>query len=103
MEDRDADLSPCNFATTRCPAERSSFISLQFRDHPFDSLNSVVLSPLNFATHETQDPFATPQKPQKILRVCFLTLVDVSDISIFFRSGLGEKGGGLRRWPGGRS
>ena len=28
MEDRDADLSPCNFATTHASAERRSFISL---------------------------------------------------------------------------
>ena len=56
-----ADLSPCNFATTHFPAKRSSFISLLLRDHPFDSLHSEVLSPLNFATHEMEDPFATPQ------------------------------------------
>ena len=62
MEDWGTDLSPRNFATTHFPAERSSFITLELRDHPFDSLNSEVLSPLNFATHETEDPFATPQK-----------------------------------------
>ena len=51
MEDWGADLSPCNFATTHFPAERSSFIT---RDHQFDSLHSEFLSPLNFATHETE-------------------------------------------------
>ena len=60
MSDWDADLSPCNFATTHFPAERSSLISLQLRDHPFDSLHFACLSPFNFATHETEDPFATP-------------------------------------------
>ena len=32
MEDWDADLSPCNFATTKFPAERSSFITLYIGD-----------------------------------------------------------------------
>ena len=40
MEDWGADLSPCDFATTHFPAERSSFITLKLRDHPFDSLHS---------------------------------------------------------------
>ena len=31
-------------------------------DHPFDSLHSEVSYPLNFATHETEDPSATPPK-----------------------------------------
>ena len=62
MEDWDADLSPCNFVTTHFPAERSSFITLYLRDHPFDSLHSEILSPLNFATHEMEDPFAAPPK-----------------------------------------
>ena len=65
MQDWDVDLSPCNFATTHFPAERSSFIILQLRDHPFDSLHSEFLSPLNFATHETEDPFAMPQIGEK--------------------------------------
>ena len=56
MEDWDADLSPCNFATTHVPAEINTFISLQLRDHPFNSLHPDFLSPLNFATHETEDP-----------------------------------------------
>ena len=55
MEDLGADLSACNFATTHFPAERSSFITLQLRDHPFDSFHSEILSPLNYATHETED------------------------------------------------
>ena len=62
MEDWDADLPPCDFATTHIPAERSIFISLELRDHPFDSLHSVFLSPFNFATHEMEDPFAAPQE-----------------------------------------
>ena len=57
---RSLDLSPCNFATAHFPAERSSFTSLWLRDRPFDSLRSEFLSPLNFATHEREDPFATP-------------------------------------------
>ena len=61
MEDWDANLSPCNFATTHVPAERSRQNTLQLRDHPFDSLQSEFVSPSNFATHETEDPFATPQ------------------------------------------
>ena len=60
MEDWDDGLSPCDFATTHFPAKRSSFVSLELRDRPFDSLHSEVLSCLNFATHETEDPFATP-------------------------------------------
>ena len=36
-----ADLSPCNFATTHFPIERTMFISLQLRDCPFDSLHSA--------------------------------------------------------------
>ena len=40
---REAVLSPCNFATT----------------HVTCSLRSDFLSP-NFATHEMEDPFATP-------------------------------------------
>ena len=55
MEDWGADLPPCNFATIHFPAERSSFITLQLRDHPFDGLLSEFLSPLNFATDETED------------------------------------------------
>ena len=58
---RDADLSPCNFATTHFLAERSSLMTLQLRDHPFDSLHSGCLSPLNFVTHEMEDPFAPPR------------------------------------------
>ena len=38
MEDWDADLSPCNFATSHFRAERSSYL-LQLRDRPFDSLH----------------------------------------------------------------
>ena len=53
---------PVTLRPTHFPAERSSFITLQLRDHPFDSLHSEFLSPLNFATHETEDPFATPHK-----------------------------------------
>ena len=62
-EDGDADLSPCNFATTHLLAERSSFISPYLRDHPFDSLHSELLSSRSFATHEMEDPFAKPQGP----------------------------------------
>ena len=40
---------------------RAGTQSLQLRNHPFDSLRSEVLSPLNFGTHEMEDPFATPQ------------------------------------------
>ena len=69
MEDWDANVSPCNFATTHFPAERSSFIPLQLRDHSFDSLRSEFLSPFNFATHETEDPFATPHLHCQNLRV----------------------------------
>ena len=65
MDDWEVALSPCSFATTHFPAERSSFISLEFRDHPFDSLHSAVLSPLNFATHEMEDPFAMPHTSEK--------------------------------------
>ena len=54
MEDWDADLSPCNFATTHFPAEGSSFITLELRDHPFDSLHPEFLSPFDFATHESE-------------------------------------------------
>ena len=43
------------------PAERSSFINLDLRDHPFDSLHSEFLSPFNFATHETEDPSQRPK------------------------------------------
>ena len=43
------------------PAARSSFVSLKARNHPFYSLHSEFLSPFKFATHETEDPFATPQ------------------------------------------
>ena len=35
MEDWDADEPPCNFATAHLP-ERSSLITLQLRDHPFE-------------------------------------------------------------------
>ena len=45
LEDGDVDLSPYNFRTTRSLAERSMFISLLLRDHPFDSLHSPFLSP----------------------------------------------------------
>ena len=60
MEDWEAFLSPCNFATAHVPAG-SIVITLSLRDHQFDSLHSEFLSPLNFSTHETEDPFATPQ------------------------------------------
>ena len=59
MEDWDADLSPRNFATTHIPSKRSSFISVQLRDYPFDSLHSDFSSPFDFATHEMEDPFST--------------------------------------------
>ena len=36
-------MSPCNFATTLFPAERSSFISMQLRNHPLQSLHSLWL------------------------------------------------------------
>ena len=36
------------YATAHFPAERSSFITLELRDHPFDSLHSELLSPFNF-------------------------------------------------------
>ena len=45
MEDWDADLSSCNSATTPFSAERSSLISLQPCDHPFDSFHSGFLYP----------------------------------------------------------
>ena len=45
---KEAVLSPCNFATTRLTACILNF-----------------LSPLNVATHETEDPFAAPQKRRK--------------------------------------
>ena len=32
MEYWDADLSPCNYATSHFPTEESSFVSLQLRD-----------------------------------------------------------------------
>ena len=64
MEDWDADLSLCNFATTHFPAERSSCISLQLRDHSFNSFYSAFQSPFNFATHEIEVPYATPQRRQ---------------------------------------
>ena len=41
---KEAILSPC-----------------KLRDHPFAILHSEVLSPLNFATHEMEDPFAARQ------------------------------------------
>ena len=84
MEDWDANLSPCNFATAHFPAERSSLINLQLRDHPFDSLHSEFLSPLNFATHETEDPFATPQiifEKLRISRAILLKCLSFLDIS----------------------
>ena len=40
---KEAILSPCNFATTHLTA------------------CILILNPLNFVTHETEDPFATPQ------------------------------------------
>ena len=49
----DAVLSPCNF-----------------RDHPFDSLHSEFISPLNFATHETEDPSQRPNFSRGCM-VCF--------------------------------
>ena len=51
MEDLDPDLSPCTFE------EGSSLMSLWLLDLPFDSLHfwsSELLSPCNFATHETE-------------------------------------------------
>ena len=55
MEDWDADSSRCNFVTTHVPEQRSSFVSLQRRDHPFDSLHSefhlpVALRPMKRRT-----------------------------------------------------
>ena len=47
--------------------EASSCITLQFLDHPLYSLHSEFLSPLDFATYETEDPFATPQYSVHIL------------------------------------
>ena len=60
IEDRNADLSPRDFAIAHCPAERSSFIPLYLRDHLFGSLHSAFLSPCSFTTNEQEDPFATP-------------------------------------------
>ena len=40
-------MSPCNFAITNCVAERRSFVSLELRDRPFDSLHFEFLSPFN--------------------------------------------------------
>ena len=45
MKDWDADLSPCNFATTHFPVERISLITPQLRDHPFDRFHCAFLSP----------------------------------------------------------
>ena len=52
---KEAVPSPCNFATTHLTACILTF-----------------LCPLNFATHETEDPFATPQNSsQQIIYVIF--------------------------------
>ena len=91
MEDWHADLSPCNFATTHFPAERSSLISLQLRYHPFDSLHSEVLSPLNLATHEMEDPSATPH--WRMFRILYI----VSCLAGVNREGEGGAHGG---WEG---
>ena len=61
MEDWDADLSPYNFATTHFPQKEAVLSPCNFATTPFDSLHSEILSPLNFATHKMEDPFATPQ------------------------------------------
>ena len=49
VEDWDAALSSCNFATSHFSCRKECFYHL-----------SELLSPFNFATHETDDPFATP-------------------------------------------
>ena len=53
--DRDADLSPCDFAATHCPQETSMRISLWLRDHLFSTWCSVFKSPCKFMTHEMED------------------------------------------------
>ena len=50
----EAVLSPCNFATTHSIACTLS--------------DSEFLFPFNFATHEMEDPFATPQNRRKVTK-----------------------------------
>ena len=54
-----------NFTTTHFPAEgavlsRCSFATTHLT--ACKALHSEIVSPLNFSTHETEDPFATPHK-----------------------------------------
>ena len=78
MEHWDAVLSP---ATTHFPAERSSFVSLQLRDRPFDSFQSEFLSPFNFTTHEMEVPFL------------------INLLMGLFRGAVFHHGGGARKQP----
>ena len=61
MEDWDANLSPSlQFVDHAFPCRKKQFyLPVTSCDHPFDSSHSESLSPLNFATPEIEDLFAT--------------------------------------------
>ena len=58
-------MSQCGGISTPEAPKKPCFLPVTL-DHPFDSLHSEVSSPLNIATDETKDPFATPQKLQHL-------------------------------------
>ena len=68
MEDWDADLSPCNFATTHLLAKRKKQFYLPVASWPLVWQVSFCIL-VGFATHEMEDLFATPQT-QTILWHC---------------------------------
>ena len=83
-------------------------ISLQLRDHSFsrrkkqfylpvasrpsfDSLHSEFLSPFNFATHETEDPFATPQNKREQTLMTRTSLIKGVEVHPLNEGGWGSK------------
>ena len=60
MKDQDADLSPCNFATTQLPQTEEVLSPCRFTTAHLTACILKFYLPLNFVNHEMEDPFTMP-------------------------------------------